>query len=117
MSTLQGKKVVVIGGSSGIGYGVAKGSLLSLADHVTIASSSQAKVDAAVSRLLAEPELQKLQFDVQSRLTGDIVDLQDTKAIRSFFDRVGEIDHVVITGGGRPTPINIRETDLDKLKG
>ena len=55
MATLQGKKVVVIGGSSGIGYGVARASLLSLAEHVIVASSSQAKVTAAVGKLLVDP--------------------------------------------------------------
>ena len=57
MAALQGKRIIVIGGSSGIGYSVAKASLLSLAEHVTIASSSQAKVAAAVERLLADPDL------------------------------------------------------------
>lgn len=117
MSTLQGKKVIVIGGSSGIGYSVARLSLLSFADHVTIASSSQAKVDAAVARLLADPEIQKLPLNVNGRLTGDVVDLENTDAIRAFFDRAGEIDHLAITGGNRPTPIKIRDTDLDRLRG
>lgn len=118
MSNLQGKTVVVIGGSSGIGYSVAKNSLISLADHVTIASSSQAKIKAAVARLLAEPELQKLDSSVNNRIAGDVVDLENTESIQSFFDRVGEIDHLIITGGGAPpSPSSIRATDLSKLRG
>ena len=54
MATLAGKTVLVIGGSSGIGYGVAKASLLSRAARVIIGSSSQQKVDGALARLKSE---------------------------------------------------------------
>ncbi|CAP67688.1 uncharacterized protein PODANS_1_15785 [Podospora anserina S mat+] len=50
---LQNKHVLILGGSSGIGYAVADGSLASGA-KVTISSSSQTKVDAAVSRLKSD---------------------------------------------------------------
>ncbi|KAK4649071.1 uncharacterized protein QC761_115785 [Podospora bellae-mahoneyi] len=50
---LQNKHVLILGGSSGIGYAVADGSLASGA-KVTISSSSQIKVDAAVSRLKSD---------------------------------------------------------------
>ncbi|KAJ3553812.1 hypothetical protein NM688_g3420 [Phlebia brevispora] len=116
MATLAGKKIVVIGGSSGIGYAVAKASLLSLADHVLIASSSAAKVETAVSRLLAEPDLQKLQPGLQARLSGDTLDLADTGAVRAFFAKIGEIDHLIITSGGISLQIDFRSEDLDKYK-
>ncbi|KAG8792846.1 fusarubin cluster-dehydrogenase [Ceratobasidium sp. 428] len=47
---LHGKKVLIIGGSSGIGFGVAAATIAHGASPV-IASSSQSKVDAAVERL------------------------------------------------------------------
>ena len=96
MATLQGKKIVILGGSSGIGYGVAKASLLSLADHVLVASSSLAKVDTAVQRPLAEPPLRD-QPNLRNRIGGDVLDLKDGDAIRRFFDKIGEIDHLIIT--------------------
>ena len=117
MATLQGKKIIVIGGSSGIGYGVAKASLLSLAEHVTIASSSQAKVAAAVERLLADPELQRLGSDLKRRVAGDTLDLSDTKAVSAFFEQKGEFDHLVITSGTVTSTFPWREGDLDKKKG
>lgn len=40
-NTLQGKKIVVVGGSSGIGYSVAKAALKEVAGHVLVASSSR----------------------------------------------------------------------------
>ena len=111
------KFVVILGGSSGIGYGVAKASLLSLADHVLVASSSLAKVDTAVQRLLAEPSLRD-QPNLRNRIGGDVLDLKDGDAIRRFFDKIGEIDHLIITAGSvgweQPT---FKDTDIDSLKG
>ena len=117
MATLQGKKIVIIGGSSGIGFGVAKASLLSLADHVLIASSSRAKVDAAVQRLLAEPLLQG-QSNLANRISGDVIDLRDLQTIRNFFDKIGEVDHVVNTAGTFDKLIGeFRSIDLEKHRG
>lgn len=115
MATLEGKKIVIIGGSSGIGYSVAKTSLLNLAEHVLVASSSQAKVDAAVKRLLAEPALQAQSPN--GRISGDVVDLQDTQGIAALFEKIGEIDHLIITSGSVSQTIDFRTEDLSKHKG
>ena len=117
MATLQGKKILIIGGSSGIGYGVAKASLLSLADHVHIASSSRAKVDNAVQRLLAEPSLQG-QADLVNRISGDVIELSDAQAIRDFFDKIGEVDHVINTAGRLGSlEGEFKDMEIDKLRG
>lgn len=115
MTTLQGKKIVIVGGSSGIGYSVAKASLLSLAEHVLIASSSLPRVDTAVTRLLAEPVLQE-QTNLQQRLAGEVLDIRDTQAVRTFFDKIGEIDHLIITAGNISLQFEFQNEDLDKLK-
>lgn len=112
MATLEGKKIVVIGGTSGIGYAVAKGALLSLAEHVFVASSSPDRVKAAVSRLGAEPALQKLQPELPKRVTGDVVDMANTKAIQEYLTKVGEIDHLVITSGRFTGMIDFKNADL-----
>lgn len=116
MATLQGKKIVVIGGSSGIGYGVVKASLLSLAAHVIVASSSAQKVAKAVSRLVAEPALQAIP-GLASKVTGDAVDLGDTQSIRAFFEKIGEFDHLVITGGTLPEATRLRGANLNNMRG
>ena len=115
MATLKGKKVVIIGGSSGIGYSVAKTSLISLADHVIIASSSQSKVDTAVSRLIAEPELQQ-EVNIKSCISGHALDLANTKAIGPFFEKIGSIDHLIITSGTLSGTVNFKEGDLDEFR-
>ncbi|KAJ3553106.1 hypothetical protein NM688_g3792 [Phlebia brevispora] len=116
MATLEGKKIVVIGGSSGIGYAVAKASLLSQAEHVLIASSTAAKVESGVSRLLAEPSLQSQQSGLKNRISGDVLDLTDAQAITTFFDKVGELDHLVITSGGTPVQADFRGAELGKYR-
>ena len=97
MSTLEGQSILIVGGSSGIGYGVAKLSLLSKASLVTIASSNKSKVDNAISRLLSE--LEKDVPDVRGRIKGDVVDAKEGVEIQKLVERVGEVDHVVWTSG------------------
>ncbi|EJD02510.1 NAD-binding protein [Fomitiporia mediterranea MF3/22] len=100
MATLEGKTVLVIGGSSGIGFAVAKAALLSQAAHVIIASSSQQKVTAALRRL--STELATADVPVEGNISGEVVDARDSSSIRSLFAWVGEIDHLVWTGGDPP---------------
>lgn len=69
---LKDKKVVVIGGSSGIGFSVAS-ALVEEGAHVVIASSSQERVDAAVARL-SDP---KQQYNAdEKRVEGRTVNLK-----------------------------------------
>ena len=117
MTALQGKKIVIIGGSSGIGYALARAVLSESAGHVIIASSSRSKVDAAVRELLGEPAL-RTQDDLENRLVGKVLDLKKTRAIRTFFGEVGELDHLVITAGTRGSMAGEFKTkDVDNLKG
>ena len=117
MATLEGKKVVIIGGTSGIGYAVAKASLVSLAEHVLVASSSPDKVQAAVSRLCAEPGLQKLQPGLSKRISGEVVDMTNTESIKAFFAKVGEIDHLAVTSGRFPGTTDFKAIELSQAQG
>ncbi|MFJ7157222.1 SDR family oxidoreductase [Streptomyces sp. NPDC101118] len=83
--SLTGKKIVIIGGTSGIGFAVARQALAAGAD-VVVASSSQERVDAAAGRL-------------GGRAEGRRLDVADDDAIAAFFGRVGEFDHLVYTAG------------------
>jgi NAD(P)-dependent dehydrogenase (short-subunit alcohol dehydrogenase family) len=82
--SLKGKRVVVIGGSSGIGFAVAKLAQEIGAD-VVLASSKREKVDAAIARLPGS--------------TGDVVTLKEETSIVGLLDRLGPFDHLAITGG------------------
>ncbi len=83
--SLSGKRVVVIGGSSGIGFAVAKQSVDEGA-RVVIASHNAERVQAAAERL-----------------TGDVkgvqLDVTDETAVRDFFTNLGAFDHLAYTAG------------------
>lgn len=87
--------MVVIGGSSGIGYSVAKAALLERAAHVIIGSSSKDKVENALNRLKADVA----NASVEGQLVGDVVDGKDGDSVKAFFEKLGDIDHLVWTSG------------------
>jgi NAD(P)-dependent dehydrogenase (short-subunit alcohol dehydrogenase family) len=85
---LTGNKIVVIGGSSGMGLATAKRLGLEGA-HVVIASRSEKKLKAALSEIEGKAEARSLDFT-------------DEKGVRSFFEWVGRFDHLVLMGAGLP---------------
>ncbi|KAG9118886.1 hypothetical protein FRC07_006385 [Ceratobasidium sp. 392] len=93
---LNGKKVLIIGGSSGIGRGVAGASLANGA-LVVIASSTRSKVDAAV-------ELLKKGIDGKDGVTvsGESFNIKDFPALTGFLSKHAPFDHLVITAGEAP---------------
>jgi NAD(P)-dependent dehydrogenase (short-subunit alcohol dehydrogenase family) len=95
---LGDKKVIVLGGSSGIGYAVAEYALAEAA-HVVIASSHAGRVEAAVAALGTNAE-------------GHALDLTDEDAIESFFNMIGSFDHLVFTAGDSLRLGEIAATDL-----
>ncbi|HKP56772.1 MAG TPA: SDR family oxidoreductase [Polyangiales bacterium] len=100
---LDGKRVLVIGGGSGIGYAVAEMARQAGAG-VVIASSNHARLEAAAQRLGDGVAAQRL-------------DVTDEPGVEAFFKEQGAFDHVVTTagdwvasGGGFRTPL--AEVDL-----
>jgi NAD(P)-dependent dehydrogenase (short-subunit alcohol dehydrogenase family) len=83
--SLRNKRVVIVGGSSGIGFAVAEAVL---AEHgkVIVASSKPANVAAAVQRLSAGA-------------TGLVVDVTDEKSVEAAFGQLSQVDHLVFTAG------------------
>jgi NAD(P)-dependent dehydrogenase (short-subunit alcohol dehydrogenase family) len=82
---LAGKRVVVLGGTSGIGLAVARKAAGEGAS-IVIASSSEAKVDRALQQL-------------SGSAAGLTIDLTQEDSIRSFFAELGAFDHLVYTAG------------------
>jgi NAD(P)-dependent dehydrogenase (short-subunit alcohol dehydrogenase family) len=83
MFDLKDQRVLVVGGSSGIGEGVAK-ACCDAGAQVTIASRSEAKLAAAVARL---------GHGVRSLAT----DTRDDAAVEAMWREAGEVDHVVVS--------------------
>ncbi len=84
LSTLDGKQVLVIGGSSGIGYSAAAGALEQGA-IVTIASRSEEK-------------LRRAKAGLHDKVKTRPIDVGDTNSVNTFFDDSPVYDHIVISG-------------------
>jgi NAD(P)-dependent dehydrogenase (short-subunit alcohol dehydrogenase family) len=83
--SLAHQRVVIIGGTSGIGLATARAALDAGAE-VIIGSSRQSSVDAALSELSAGT-------------TGYAVDVSSEESLRGFFEKVGPFDHLAFTAG------------------
>ncbi|KAK0548868.1 hypothetical protein OC846_004319 [Tilletia horrida] len=101
VSTLKESKVVIIGGTSGIGLAVASG-VIEEGGSVIVASSSAAKVNHAVVEL-SDPAK---QYNADpTRVRGISLELggPETEArVTAFFEQVGAFDHLIITAGRVP---------------
>jgi NAD(P)-dependent dehydrogenase (short-subunit alcohol dehydrogenase family) len=97
--TLHKKRVVVLGGSSGIGLAVAQAAAREEAT-VVIASSRKARVDEALATLPTDTE-------------GHVLDLADRDATQALFARLGSFDHLVFTAGETLQLGSIATTDVD----
>lgn len=98
---LQGKKVVVLGGSSGMGLAVAQAAAKEGAG-VIIASRSEERLAAAKSTI---------QGDVQSY----VLNTADEAAMKRFFQEIGHFDHLASTAAGGPTG-NFLDLDIVDAK-
>lgn len=83
MSKLEGKKVLVVGGSSGIGAAAAK-ALAELGAEVTIASRDPAKLQAAAAH-------------IGGAVRTAVLDTANDAGLEAFFEAQGEFDHVVVS--------------------
>jgi NAD(P)-dependent dehydrogenase (short-subunit alcohol dehydrogenase family) len=84
-TSLTGKRVVVIGGSAGIGFGVAEAANAEGAS-VIVGSSQAGNIETAMKRLGAGA-------------SGFVVDVSDEASVAAFFQRVGGFDHLAFTAG------------------
>src|SRR5438309_11449875 len=100
ISVLSGRKVIVLGGSSGLGLATAKAAAAEGAT-VVIVSGNQQRIDQALAELPKDSE-------------GYAPDLSKEKNIAAFFEKADPFDHLVFTAGrdiGLPAT---REAERDK---
>src|SRR3979411_2028384 len=97
---LKNKRVVVLGGSSGIGLEVAK-QAASQGASVVIASSSAERVQKALASVGGEAQ-------------GQAVDVSDERAVATFFSKLGTFDHLVFTAGDSLHLHDLAATDLQQ---
>lgn len=100
--SLNGKRIVIIGGTSGIGLATAHAAIDAGAE-VVIASSRQSSVDAALAELSAGA-------------TGRTLDVLDSADVRSFFTELGDIDHLAYTAGEPLALLPVEGIDIDRAR-
>jgi NAD(P)-dependent dehydrogenase (short-subunit alcohol dehydrogenase family) len=98
---LNGKRIIILGGSAGIGFAVAQRAAREGSD-VVIVSHDADRVGRAVA------ELRKLA----PTASGHVLDLRSEPAIRSFFEAAGRLDHLVYTAGEELLIKPLAELDL-----
>jgi NAD(P)-dependent dehydrogenase (short-subunit alcohol dehydrogenase family) len=101
-SNLSGKRIILLGASSGFGLATAKAAAAEGA-KVVIVSGNQQRIDEALKELPAGSE-------------GYSVDLGKEENIRDFFDTIGSFDHLVYTAAENLTLNLIGETEIDKAR-
>ena len=99
---LHNKRVVILGGSSGIGLAVAE-QAASQGAKLVIASSNAERVQKAVESLGGDAQ-------------GHTLDLSDEQAVETIFAKLGAFDHLVFTAGDSLHLHNLATTDLKQSR-
>jgi NAD(P)-dependent dehydrogenase (short-subunit alcohol dehydrogenase family) len=102
MMDLEGAHVVLLGGTSGIGFATASAAAARGA-RVTVVSSNPASVERALAAL-------------PDGAQGQAVDLGDPAGIQSLFDGLGELDHLAYTAGEPLALMPITGMDVDRAR-
>jgi len=96
------KRVVIVGGSSGIGLAVAE-QAASHGANVVIVSSNAERVQEAIK-------------SIGGKAQGQEVDVSDEGAVESFFKKLGVFDHLVFTAGDSLQLHELANTDLKQAR-
>ena len=99
---LRGQRVVILGGTSGIGMATAKAAARHGAKVIVVS-----RQPASIDRTLAE-----LPPDARGRAA----DLTDPALVCRLFGDLGDIDHLVFTAGEPLALMDITALDLDKAR-
>ena len=115
-SKLHNARVLVIGGTSGLGFCVAEAALEHGA-QVCIAGSKQPKLDKAVSRL------QSTYPDKASKVHGHVCDLSQPEELESNIETLlkaaaadTKIDHIAFTAGDLLKLVPIAEATVESIQ-
>ena len=99
---LHNKRVVILGGSSGIGLAVAE-QAASQGAKLVIASSNAERVQKVIESLGGNAQ-------------GHTLDLSDEQAVETLFAKLGAFDHLVFTAGDSLHLHDLATTDLKQAR-
>src|SRR3954453_23671206 len=101
-SQFESERILILGGTSGIGLATAERAAADGATVIVVSSSAE-RIDAALDRLPAGAE-------------GYTVDVRREEQVRDLFDRVGSFDHLVFTAGETLQIGALADTDLEAAR-
>src|ERR1700738_369339 len=86
-NSLQGRRVVIVGGTSGMGLAAAR-----------------AAVQAGAEVIVAgrRPMIERTAVESDTRLTHEAVDFTDEASVKVMFERIGTPDHLLVTAAPKP---------------
>jgi NAD(P)-dependent dehydrogenase (short-subunit alcohol dehydrogenase family) len=99
---LHNKRVVILGGSSGIGLAVAE-QAASQGANIVVVSSNAKRLEKAIKSVGGEAQ-------------GQVVDVSDEGAVETFFTKLGPFDHLVFTAGDSLRVEELVTTDLKQAR-
>jgi NAD(P)-dependent dehydrogenase (short-subunit alcohol dehydrogenase family) len=99
---LTHQRVVIVGGSSGMGLATARAAAAAGA-AVTIASSDQGRLDTALAGL-------------PDGCDGAVADTRSEADLAALFARAGDLDHLVYTAGDALRPRALKDLPLDEAR-
>ena len=85
--SLQSRRVVIVGGTSGMGLAAAR-----------------AAVQAGAEVIVAgrRPVSERTAAEREPRITHETVDVTDEATVKAMFERIGALDHLFITAAPKP---------------
>jgi NAD(P)-dependent dehydrogenase (short-subunit alcohol dehydrogenase family) len=101
--SLKGQRVIVLGGTSGIGLATAQGAARQGA-AVTVVSSNPSHVRRALAEL-------------PGNASGEVADLTDSAQVEAVFERMGDLDHLVFTAGEALQLMELKSMDIGVAQG
>lgn len=119
MNKLNGSRILIIGGSSGLGYAVAEATLEHGA-NVTISSSNPQRVLSKVE------QLKESYPSAANRIHGLAADLSNPDTVEQEIENLfkstikslegGKLDHVIFTAGDALAMMELKDLSLDKIR-
>ncbi len=98
--SFDGKRALVVGGTSGIGFAIAAQLAGSGAEVIVVGRNG---VENALSRL-------------PDTVRGESVDVRDEQAVTALLERLRELDHIAFTAGDPPSEAALDGLDLDGVR-
>ncbi|WP_158799840.1 SDR family oxidoreductase [Pedobacter sp. L105] len=97
--SLSGKKVILLGGTSGLGLATAKAAAAEGANVILVSSNLQ--------------RVQEVLKELPEGSEGYAVDLGLEENIKNFFERIGNFDHLVYTAGENIHLATLKDTEIE----